>query len=151
MYKSKTAQLLLIAILGIVLIGAGNFLDNKQVKTNADGVTIYNAAYAALEKGQLTQAADLFLEAVDWAKDSNLKAASYYNAATVAWVGRFGQWDPLVENYKESLRNKPDFENASFNLELLYFLKENSQLQQSGPNNDDQGQKGGKRVPGNRP
>lgn len=141
MNRQKLLRLAVPLIFGLVLIWAGGFLEENRTKTYADGVVLYNEALAALEEKDLDKAHELFLRVVFYAKDPELRAASLHNAATIGWIGELSDYETLVETYKEALRNKPGFEQASFNLELLYYLREKKQ-----PPDDEEG----KKVPGRR-
>ena len=135
---------------GIFLIGAGAVW-NERALSDQKAVAHYNEALAVLEQQHSAEAITLFTESALYAQDPKLKAAALHNAATVLWSAKLGKYQMLVETYKEALRSNPQLKEASFNLELLYYLKASGQLQDGGDGDNGEGSEGGKGVPGGKP
>lgn len=134
-------------LLGISLIVIGQRWEKERDRTYADGVLLYNQAFSELAQGKAEEAYQHFAESYSYAQDPNLKAEAFYNAATLAWSEGLADYPTLVELYKESLRNNPNFPESSFNLELLYFLKEEGKLEL--PQDPEEGEGEGHGVPAN--
>ncbi|OGC38612.1 hypothetical protein A2V54_01960 [candidate division WWE3 bacterium RBG_19FT_COMBO_53_11] len=110
-------------LLTIALVGAANHLEARAARNYSNGLDLQYAAFAMLNQGDPAAAYALFIESSVYSTDPEIRAISLYNAANVAWGAELADYETLVELYKESLRNLPGFYNASWNLEMLYFLK----------------------------
>lgn len=119
----KWAPFLVPILIGSLLIFLGSSLEKKEAQTYSHGLDLHNTAFAALEEKDYESAYELFIESSFYSIDPSMKAIAFYNAATIAWPMGIADYGMLVELYKESLRNAPDFYEASFNLEYLYMLE----------------------------
>ncbi|MBI1871871.1 hypothetical protein HYS10_00445, partial [Candidatus Collierbacteria bacterium] len=81
----------------------------------------------ALQSLDIDGAYSLFVQSSYEFQDDEPKAIALYMAATVGWYGGIADYNTLVELYKQALRYHPELEEASLNLEFLYWLKANGQ------------------------
>lgn len=114
--------LLLLVGSGLKLITVANREESKLLR----GYQTYEAALEALEKGDAETAYIGFIQAADELDDPNLKGLALYQAANVGWLSGLADYTTLVRLYQQSLRYYPGFYEAAFNLEYLYWLKENA-------------------------
>lgn len=139
-----TKSLLVIRVVLVVLIfvisGASlvTYSNNRQSKT-LKGFETYARAMHELEAGnQELEAGNIeaaqahyeasykhYLQSALEFEDPQNQAAAYYAAANLGWASNLADFNALVELYKRSLSLKPGFEEASYNLELLYWLSQN--------------------------
>jgi len=110
-------------ILAGMLVGTANLLEARAARNYSNGLDLQSAALEMLRQGDPAAAYALFIESSIYATDPVVRAFSLYNAANVAWGAELADYETLVALYKESLRNLPGFHAASWNLEILYFLK----------------------------
>jgi hypothetical protein len=110
-------------LLAIALVGTANRLEARAARNYSNGLDLQDAAFAMLQQDDPAAAYALFVESSVYSTDPEIRAISLYNAANVAWGAELADYETLVELYKESLRNLPGFYPASWNLEMLYFLK----------------------------
>ena len=106
-----------------MLVGTANLLEARSARNYSNGLDLQYAAFAMLNQGEPAAAYALFIESSASSTDPMIRALSLYDAANVAWGAELADYETLVALYKESLRNLPGFYAASWNLELLYFLK----------------------------
>lgn len=109
-------------LLGTALIVLG---DREEEKLRR-GHQTHAAAVAAFESGDLKSAYELFLLSSYEFEDPRLKAVATYEAANIGWVGGIADYRTLVGLYQQAIRYQPGYFEASFNLEVLYWLKVNA-------------------------
>lgn len=163
----KTLSILKWVLPVVVLIAAGTYLvryGSDQEAKFLKGYRLYNAAsaqydaaIAASKDGDLEAAAwymqnayTLYVQSFFALDTPDAKALALYETANTGWEGQIADYRTLVGLYQESLRNKPGFYESAFNLELLYWLKDNESgklpvpLQQEGPEDQQGPQPGSK-------
>lgn len=130
----KWVSPVVILILGAALVLIS--LRNEQKHEMA--FDLYRAAQGAFEEGNYKGAYSMYMQSSSEFEDPHFKALALYEAATVGWANNLADYKTIVELYKQSLRFEPGFEEASFNLELLYWLKDNKpeELPDPGKNGD---------------
>lgn len=89
--------------------------DNEKAK--------YNLANALQKQNKLDEAAKLLDDLTESTKDESLKSASYYNQGVA--YSKMKKLDESIEAYKQSLRLKPDDQEARENLEKALLQKKN--------------------------
>ncbi|MEX2053430.1 MAG: hypothetical protein WD940_00250 [Patescibacteria group bacterium] len=118
--KHRRWELPLLVAFALFLIGGSLQTYHRE---HPSGLELQYRAFSALAAQDPLAAYALFIESAVSSDDPAVRAISLYNAANVAWEFEMADYQTLVELYKESLRNRPGFYPASWNLELLYFLK----------------------------
>lgn len=108
-------------LLGVGLVFFSQYSDRKR----ANAFDLYREAMATLESSNFEGAYTMFLQSSSEFEDPHLKAIAIYEAANIGWAQNLADYKTLVELYKQALRYEPGFREASFNLELLYWLKAN--------------------------
>lgn len=110
-------------LLAIALGGTANLLEARATRNYSNGLDLQSAGFGMLQQGNPAAAYVLFVQSAVYSTDPAIRAVSLYNAANVAWGAGLADYETLVALYQESLRDFPGFYNASWNLEMLYFLK----------------------------
>lgn len=113
----------------VVLIAAGLKLADYASQEEAKflrGYELYDSATQALQGGDVKAAYSLHVQSSYELQDPEAKAVALYQAAAVGWIGGIADFNTLTGLYKQSLRYKPGFYEAAFDLEYLYWLKANS-------------------------
>lgn len=113
----------------VLLIAAGLWLISHSFDEESrlmQGYDLYAAASLAVEVGDFPTAYTLYLQSAHLLKDPDLKAVAIYEAATVGWAGQIADYQTLVGLYQQSLRFRPGFYEAAFDLEYLYRIRANA-------------------------
>lgn len=113
----------------LILICLGYYLaDYSQEKVGEDSYAyeLHSAAETALKNEEYEKAYELYLYSSFEFSDPHLRGKATTEAANLGWAAGIADYETLVSLYKEALRYDPGQEEASFNLELLYWLKDNA-------------------------
>jgi len=119
-FKRKAVLPFLAILLGVALLGGGFLLERGERKVR-DEVSLYNEGCRAAESGDVEKAVEAFYKVALYANADELQARALYNLATIGWAIKE---DPavVIRLYQDSLEENPEFDEAAFNLELLYDL-----------------------------
>lgn len=112
----------------ILLIIVGNGLivySAMKIKAETLPYELHQKAEKAWNLGDPSTAYILYVESSIAFSDPHLKAIALCDAATVGWTTRIADFNALVNLYQQALRYDPGNYEASFNLEYLYYMKEN--------------------------
>lgn len=121
---------IVVVLIGLALLGGGFVLERKEGVANI-GLYRYNAGCEAVETGDLEKAAELFFEVGIHTEDTKLRARALHNLATIEWAMN-GSAEAIILTYQHALRESPNFGKAAFNLELLYDLLWQMELENQG-------------------
>lgn len=123
-----------------------------QLKSPDEPVLDFNLAGALYKQDQYDDAATAWRKSYT-SQDPQVVADSHYNAGNALF--KKGQYQEAIQEYIETLKRRPDDEDAKYNLELARRLLQQREPQQDPPNDpkqnedqkDDQGGAGGESGP----
>ncbi len=123
----KTLLKKFLPVLLLIIIGSGLIIySGSQTEKEMSPYLIHQNAEKAMKVGDTNTAYILYVESSLAFQDPRLKAIAICEAAAVGWSGQIADYNTLVNLYSQALRYDPENYEASFNLEYLYYLKENA-------------------------